>query len=202
VDGIVQETLRVWGTGGWCMGPLAAVGLVMYGTGVQLWMVFRCREFEQVPAADWGGWVQAPATGRGEVGEIIRYTQDGVTSLGEIESRFAEVHTAKIPSINRRLAFMHVLMVAAPLLGLLGTVLGMIKTFAAIALGTGNMVEMISLGIAEALITTETGLLIALPGYFLSYSVRSKRAQYEAFLAQLESATLQKFQKQLNPVTA
>jgi biopolymer transport protein ExbB len=61
---------------------------------------------------------------------------------------------------------------------------------------------MISLGIAEALITTETGLLIALPGYFLSYSVRAKRAQYEAFLAQLESATLQKFQKQLNHVTA
>lgn len=202
MEGIVQETLRVWGQGGWCMGPLAVVGLVMYGTGVQLLRVFRGREFEQVPTAQWMEWVQQPEAGRGEVGEIIRYTQDGVTSLAEIESRFAEVHAAKIPSINRRLTFMHGLMVAAPLLGLLGTVLGMIKTFAAIALGTGQMVEMISLGIAEALITTETGLLIALPGYFLSYSVRSKRAQYEAFLAQLESATLQKFQKQLNHVSA
>ncbi len=56
----------------------------------------------------------------------------------------------------------------APLLGLLGTVIGMIKTFDVIAIfGTGNAKAMAS-GISEALITTQTGLIIAIPGLYMS----------------------------------
>lgn len=56
----------------------------------------------------------------------------------------------------------------APLLGLLGTVGGMIKTFAVIAeFGTGNARALAS-GISEALITTQTGLVVAVPGLFLA----------------------------------
>jgi biopolymer transport protein ExbB len=55
----------------------------------------------------------------------------------------------------------------APLLGLLGTVCGMISTFEVIAwFGTGNARAMAS-GISEALITTQTGLLVAVPGLVL-----------------------------------
>jgi len=69
--------------------------------------------------------------------------------------------------LDKALAFMGVLVVIAPLLGLLGTVLGMIQTFQVISIyGTGNATAMAS-GIAIALITTEAGLLIAVPGIFL-----------------------------------
>lgn len=56
----------------------------------------------------------------------------------------------------------------APMLGLLGTVGGMIKTFGVIAeFGTGNARALAS-GISEALITTQTGLVVAVPGLFLA----------------------------------
>jgi biopolymer transport protein ExbB len=58
------------------------------------------------------------------------------------------------------------LVVAAPLLGLLGTVLGMIDTFNAVALRTEEAGHLVSSGISEALLTTEVGLLAALPGTF------------------------------------
>jgi len=56
----------------------------------------------------------------------------------------------------------------APLLGLLGTVSGMVTTFSVIAeFGTGNARALAS-GISEALITTQTGLVVAVPGLFLA----------------------------------
>ncbi len=55
----------------------------------------------------------------------------------------------------------------APLLGLLGTVMGMITTFDVISMfGTGNAKAMAG-GISEALITTQTGLLVAIPGLYM-----------------------------------
>lgn len=67
-------------------------------------------------------------------------------------------------SLEQHLSLIGVLAKCAPLLGLMGTVLGMIRTFDTIAVfGTGNPRAMAA-GISEALITTQTGLLIAIPG--------------------------------------
>jgi biopolymer transport protein ExbB len=56
---------------------------------------------------------------------------------------------------------------AAPLLGLLGTVTGMIKTFTLITIfGTGDA-KSLSSGISEALVTTELGLVVAIPSLIL-----------------------------------
>ncbi|MBN1906358.1 MAG: MotA/TolQ/ExbB proton channel family protein [Deltaproteobacteria bacterium] len=62
----------------------------------------------------------------------------------------------------------------APLLGLLGTVSGMITTFLVIAKsGTGDAKALAS-GISEALITTQTGLVVAVPGLFLANFLRRR----------------------------
>jgi biopolymer transport protein ExbB len=72
------------------------------------------------------------------------------------------------PALGRSLPMIAVLVAVAPLLGLLGTVLGMIETFQVISIfGTGNANAMAN-GISIALITTEAGLLIAVPGLLLS----------------------------------
>lgn len=66
--------------------------------------------------------------------------------------------------LTARLALISVLVAIAPLLGLLGTVTGMMTTFDVLAIfGTGNAKAMAG-GISEALITTQTGLLVAIPG--------------------------------------
>ena len=83
-------------------------------------------------------------------------------------------------SINRSLSgsisFIGVLAGVAPLIGLLGTVTGMMATFDVLSqFGTGNVKAMAG-GISEALITTETGLVVAIPGLYL-HSFLSRRVK-------------------------
>jgi len=60
-------------------------------------------------------------------------------------------------------------------MGLLGTVMGMLTTFKGIASSGGNQtVDMVAEGISTALITTQTGLMIALPGLFLNMLIRRR----------------------------
>lgn len=67
------------------------------------------------------------------------------------------------PRLERMLPFVAVVAATAPLLGLLGTVTGMIKTFKLITIvGTGDA-RNLSSGISEALITTKWGLIVAIP---------------------------------------
>ena len=85
----------------------------------------------------------------------------------------------------------------APLLGLLGTVTGMLATFYALAEGSGGQqtMDMIAAGISEALITTETGLIIALPGLFFQFRLSREKDMYATYLARLETACMQHFLK-------
>ena len=88
---------------------------------------------------------------------------------------------------------------SAPLVGLLGTVTGMLATFAALSSGSGGdkTMGLIAEGISEALITTETGLVIGLAGLFFQYHLARKYERYEAFLAHLETVCTQKHYKEI-----
>jgi biopolymer transport protein ExbB len=71
------------------------------------------------------------------------------------------------PALERYLPFLAITAAAAPLLGLLGTVTGMIKTFQLITIfGTGDA-KSLSSGISEALVTTALGLIVAIPTLIL-----------------------------------
>lgn len=80
-----------------------------------------------------------------------------------IEEVLYETIVKTQPGLERFLAFIAVTAATAPLLGLLGTVTGMIKTFKLITIvGTGDA-KSLSSGISEALITTKWGLIVAIP---------------------------------------
>ncbi len=82
------------------------------------------------------------------------------------EVMFEKVMTAKL-KVTRFIPFIAIAASSAPLLGLLGTVTGIINTFKLITVfGTGD-VKMLSSGISEALITTEYGLIVAIPSLLL-----------------------------------
>ena len=83
------------------------------------------------------------------------------------------VHRQVFP-LNQHMSAILVLAAVAPLLGLLGTVTGMVDTFRVIGVaGTGNPQALAS-GIEEALITTQTGLLIAIPGLLVGQTLRKQ----------------------------
>ena len=71
--------------------------------------------------------------------------------------------------MQRSLLFLKIISVVAPLMGLLGTVTGMIKTFQAITLfGTGDP-KLMAGGISQALVTTVLGLVVAIPMVLLTH---------------------------------
>ncbi len=79
-------------------------------------------------------------------------------------------------SMDKYLSAITMLSAVAPLLGLLGTVIGMMDTFEVITLfGTGNARAMAG-GISVALITTQTGLMVSIPGLYMSGWLK-RRAQ-------------------------
>ena len=89
------------------------------------------------------------------------------------------------PYIRRFLSAIAVLAAVAPLFGLLGTVTGMMTTFDVIAVfGTGNAKAMAG-GISEALITTQSGLLVAIPGLFMSVFLIRRADHLESSLDEL-----------------
>ena len=80
------------------------------------------------------------------------------------------------PRLERFLAFIAVTAATAPLMGLFGTVTGMIKTFKLITIfGTGDA-KSLSTGISEALITTEFGLIVAIPS-LIFHALLSRKAK-------------------------
>ena len=94
-----------------------------------------------------------------------------------LELKLGEAIFKETPKLNRSLLFIQIISVVAPLMGLLGTVTGMIKTFQAITLyGTGDP-KLMAGGISQALVTTVLGLSVAIPMVLLHTVVsgRSRR---------------------------
>jgi biopolymer transport protein ExbB len=93
----------------------------------------------------------------------------------------------EIPRVSRYLAALSTIAGVAPLLGLLGTVLGMIQVFNVVADKGLGQASSLSGGIAVALVTTAFGLMVAIPSLVM-YNVFTKRA--EAIILDIESRVL------------
>ncbi len=107
-----------------------------------------------------------------------------------IERTMEELALRETPQLYRRLGWLDTIITIAPLLGLLGTVTGMIKTFSVIASVQGvNNTSHVTGGVGEALLATATGLAIAivtLVGYnFLTEKVKEIIAEMEIRATQL-----------------
>lgn len=196
-----QQMLHAWETGGWVMPALALLAFIIYGNAAYLMLKLHYRGLTRASDNDVHQWVASPDQAPQKVRELIRYTQDEVNSLNDIEGRFREVETSMINDVDRRITFLNVLVVGAPLFGLLGTVLGMLLTFKAIGVGGGSASEIVSKGISEALVATQTGMMVAIPGLIVAYIAKRWRNELVAFLARLECITLRHFRPQFRGMT-
>ena len=114
---------------------------------------------------------------RGPAGELLEIAiHNKSQSKDLLEEILYEKMLHTKPKLDRFLAFLSLTAATAPLLGLLGTVTGMINTFKLITVfGTGDP-KRLSSGISEALVTTEYGLIIAVP-CFLMFAFLSRKSK-------------------------
>ena len=84
----------------------------------------------------------------------------------ELKQILEDTGRRQLLGLQRGLPALGTIVGGAPLLGLLGTVLGMIAIFKAVATGGTGITEQLATGISQALITTATGLIIAIPALF------------------------------------
>jgi biopolymer transport protein ExbB len=175
----LEDYLRA---GGVTMLPLALVSVGMWLLIVERALFFRRLHLKNMPLKKALSHIHEnrlpdPAQFRGTVSLLVaRFIQR--RSFDRMLDRFIldeTVVTINL-SLNDHLAVIGVLAAIAPLLGLLGTVIGMIGTFDVLSVfGTGNAKGMAG-GISEALITTQTGLLVAIPGLYMK-GVLDRRAR-------------------------
>ena len=171
------SVLDYWAAGGWLMLPLAVVAfLILYS---YLSMMRRLHaalatpnecvdQLERRLVNDPRGpgtreWL---ARMPGAVPRVARHLITRVAAGLPFHEAFQQCRDGELAAYSHSFFVLGALVMAAPLLGLLGTVLGMIETFDAVAMRSGQTAEMVAGGISQALITTQVGLVAALPGAF------------------------------------
>lgn len=187
----LQKIFEIWLSGGWVMIPLFLLSFLLYTQAFRLVLSIMDTKLPSNEEFAWREWVLEPEKAKGKIKEIICYTQENTQSIEYVRMRFDEIRITQLATIQQQLKFVKCLVAAAPLLGLLGTVLGMLQTFLGISTSGGvETAAVVASGISEALVTTETGLTIALPALFMVMFIQRQTHQEEAKLARLESLTL------------
>ncbi len=190
-----EQAWPIWIAGGWAMVPLALTGLIMYPLGLSTMLQLILMGARTAPQRAWRRWLHRPARPRGPIQRMIAEAMQCRT-LHEMEAYFALFQSSEIGPFTRNLQIMKVCVATAPLLGLLGTVTGMLVTFNGLARGGGGEQTMgiISKGISEALITTETGLVLALTGVFIQFFLTRQHQRFEKVVTHVETLCMHEFQ--------
>ena len=185
-------------SGGPVMIPLGILSLVAVAIIIErLWVLRRGNFLENSTVQTLSG-LLASDKFQGAIDFCRRHPgpfTDLVTAL--VENRHAPYEELKeiledtgrlqLMGLQRGLPARATIVAGAPLLGLLGTVIGMIKIFSVVATAGSSITEQLSSGISQALITTATGLVIAIPALF-THSYLESRAV--AILSDIEAQIL------------
>lgn len=127
-------------------------------------------------------------TAHGEVGKVLKTVLcKNYGGRAAAEKALEEVFSAEVPKIESGLTWVSVFAATAPLLGLLGTVMGMIELFDVITMHGTSDPKLLAGGISIALVTTEAGLIVAIPLQLL-HTFLANRA--DALRGRMEKAGL------------
>ena len=130
------------------------------------------------------------ATTDNPLGRVLAaYESNQSADTETIELKLSEAALKEMPGLTKGLLFIKVISVVAPLMGLLGTVTGMIKTFQVITLYGAGDPKMMAGGISQALVTTVLGLVVAIPMVLL-HTVVSGQSRKIVNIIQSQSAGL------------
>ena len=193
VDFFQNSFMPIWNAGGHLMYPLVALAALIFYTGVE--MILYLNDLKGKPASDKTieDWVDEPSHSSGEIRSMIEYGKGALPDQRDVINRFSEVRNEHLSRVDRRRTMLAVFVGAAPLTGLLGTVIGMLSTFKGLAISTGGQtVNMVADGISEALITTQLGLVIAIPGYVMLMLIEKRQNALDTLITRIEACVARK----------
>ncbi len=164
----LEHPLQYWRAGGPLLIPLA---MVCFG----IWFYFLRSRGTLLNASGDVSRIEAALRQRdlnrlnritGAIAELVKHVLSSRSCEHDIGASFDEESARFIDRFKRDIIVLVALTTVAPLLGLLGTVMGMIDTFDAVAATSGETATRVASGVSRALITTQVGLVVAIPGFF------------------------------------
>jgi len=188
-----METKSLWDMimqGGWAMWPLGLCSLTMFYLIIHCWRETRKQNFIPTEALDE---VSEKLQAR-RVAEASKRLAEHPTVLSrtlttalkkarpdqndankeKIETALVESLEGEENAVGQWINYLNVVAAVSPMIGLLGTVSGMIGAFQTIAHGGMGRPELLAGDIGEALITTATGLVIGIPAMIAYFILRNR----------------------------
>lgn len=198
-QGLSQAVSAWFDKGGLVMYPLIGCALFAFILGFERFSTYQTRGSRLITTRKH----LMPLIRSGKWDEAIDYSNSRGTGLGKAlavvvqkrelnrdsaEKSVKEALLTEIPNLEKRLGLISALGAVAPLLGLLGTVSGMIALFKVITDVGTNDARLLAGGISEALVTTQTGLIIAIPILLLHGFLSEK---LDGIIANLNAVTME-----------
>ena len=185
--------------GGWLMAPILACSLaaavIIFD---RLLALRRARVLPAQLVRTLRGWVERGAISRSDVealplaSPLGRIVAVGLASRGYgreiLRERIEDTGRHVVHELERFLSALGTIAAISPLLGLLGTVAGMIKIFQIVSVQGNSNFGLLSVGIAEALVTTAAGLTVAIPSVLF---YRYFHARVDDLVVNIERETLE-----------
>jgi biopolymer transport protein ExbB len=210
-----SDNTTLWGLfrmGGWSMyvlliGSVAAVGLTIYnGIALQTKKFLRPDIYEKLKglmeADDFNGARDYCEHEKSPLANIVHAGLDRVAgSYLDIESVEKGMEEAAMEEVTGNLTpinYLSVIAVISPMVGLLGTVSGMIKAFGNMATQGMGKPEMLADNISEALITTASGLIVGIPVMIIYFYFKNRYTGLISALNRMSGEVLEKMKQSAN----
>ncbi len=179
----LNAPLQYWRSGGPLLLPLA-------GVCAGIWFTFLRSRYrlmaESAAATVMVRRLDMDGGAGGRIAGLRAYVADALAAGPAAVSVFEEQSGRLVEHLKRDFGVLKALTVVAPLLGLLGTVMGMIVTFVAVAGSGGDTAHRVAEGVSRALITTQAGLVVAIPGVFGQMHLRRLLSRLQVLLGSLK----------------
>lgn len=193
---VLSETVRLFHRGGLVMYPLLLCSVVVVAVAIERYRFFHYRTKDvnttlaelrqQIADGRWEVACAACCRGSGSLARVmaagLRYRND----VNVMRDTFESMVALEAAGMRKHLGYLDTVITLAPLLGLLGTVVGMISTFSVLDLSESNPGQVTG-GVGEALVATAAGLCVAV----LALAVYSYfQHRLEAQITDLETACI------------
>jgi biopolymer transport protein ExbB len=175
--------------GGFAMYPLLALSVVTVAIGIERVIYLRRARTD---ASEFMGVIHGLLS-RNALDEAYKHCEStsgpiaGIIQSGlknqrrgrqEVVRAIEDAGALEVAKLEKGILVLQTISKIAPLIGLFGTVTGMIRSFQAMGGAGGENPRMVAAGIAEALVATAGGLVVAIPAYFLSFYFMNKVGKF------------------------